>query len=299
MAVDNKTKRKELLAQLRELPPQNRAEDVSALLEARRRGDKRRPSRICGDLLPYRYTIDQEVDLRDGVVSISVFANLAHYLSKQDVLALARDSSLFEKAKELLKDKDLPSSWSDCLREWSTTSPELGLEFYCEIRGMKANPRKRGSEIPVPEPKRQCVILPETRDDGALDHPPSANVGHVRKQPESGSSVSGAISTNATTPPPATELGMEQTPGTQPVDSTAPKDTSHPQPTNTGDRKNLDNQPAQTPDTQKKIMFMTLSRSKTCTFDAENLEGVSIAQISSEVAQANFISWSLMKFWAS
>ncbi|KAK1722910.1 uncharacterized protein BDZ83DRAFT_753930 [Colletotrichum acutatum] len=271
MAVDNKTKRKELLAQLRELPPQNRAEDVSALLEARRRGDKRRPSRICGDLLPYRYTIDQEVDLRDGVVSISVFANLAHYLSKQDVLALARDSSLFEKAKELLKDKDLPSSWSDCLREWSTTSPELGLEFYCgafesiaeasetdgtplEIRGMKANPRKRGSETPVPEPKRQCVALPDTRDDDAQGHPPSANVGHVREQPESGPSVFGAISTNAATSPSASELGTEQAPGTQPVDSTAPKDTSHPQPTNTGDRKNLDNQPTRTQDTQKKII---------------------------------------------
>ncbi|KAH0441702.1 hypothetical protein CcaCcLH18_01962 [Colletotrichum camelliae] len=268
MAVDNKTKRKELLAQLRELPPQNRAEDVSALLEARRRGEKRRPSRICGDLLPYRYATHPEVDLGQEMISVSVFVNLAHYLSKQDVLALARDSSLFKKAKESLKDEELPTSWSDCLREWSNTSPELGLQFYCEIRGVQANPRKRGTDTPVPEPKRQCVILPETRDDGAQDHPPPT-AGHISEQPECVPGASEAVSTNVKTPPSASELGMEQTPGTQPVDSTAPKDTSHPQPTNTGDLKNLDNQPARTPDTQKKIMFMTLSRCRVAVYPVQ------------------------------
>ncbi|KAK1711276.1 uncharacterized protein BDZ83DRAFT_119759 [Colletotrichum acutatum] len=134
---------------------------------------------------------------------------------------------------------------------------------------MKANPRKRGSETPVPEPKRQCVALPDTRDDDAQGHPPSANVGHVREQPESGPSVFGAISTNAATSPSASELGTEQAPGTQPVDSTAPKDTSHPQPTNTGDRKNLDNQPTRTQDTQKKIMFMTLSRCRVAVYPVQ------------------------------
>ncbi|WQF90616.1 hypothetical protein CDEST_15630 [Colletotrichum destructivum] len=266
MAIDNKTKRKELLAQLRELPPQNRAEDVSALLEARRRGEKRRPSRICGDLLPFRYAKDREVDLGDSIVSISVFANLAHYLSKQDVLALVRDASLFEKAKESLKDEKLPSSWSDCLREWSTTNPELGLEFYCEIRGMKANPRKRGTDTPAPEPKRHCVILPETRDDGAQDHPPPANVGHVSEQPKSGPSVSGAISTNVTTPPSASGPGTQQDLG-RVADNTIPVDQS--QPADTGDRETRKNYPALTPEAQKKIMTMTLSRCHVVVYPVE------------------------------
>lgn len=130
MALDHKAKRKALLAELKALPPENKAEDIISLLDARRRGEKRRPGRICGDLLPYRYAKDREVDLGNGVVTILMFVNLAHYLSKQDILTLARDTILFEKAQESLKDEKLPSSWSDCLREWSITSPELALEFY-------------------------------------------------------------------------------------------------------------------------------------------------------------------------
>ncbi|GKT97198.1 hypothetical protein Ct61P_15048 [Colletotrichum tofieldiae] len=131
MALDKKSKRKELLTQLRELSPDSTAENIIALLDARRSGDKRRPSRICGNLLSYRYASDRKVDLSKEVISISAFTNLAHFLSRHDVLTLARDPSCFEKAKQSLKDNGVPQSWSDCLREWSKESPELGLEFYC------------------------------------------------------------------------------------------------------------------------------------------------------------------------
>ncbi|TKW55954.1 hypothetical protein CTA1_5152 [Colletotrichum tanaceti] len=128
MSLDKKSKRKELLAQLRELSPDNTAQNIMALLEARRRGEKRRPSRICGNLLSYRYASDRKFDLGKEVITISVFTNLAHFLSRHDVLTLAQDPSCFEKAKQSLKDEEIPHSWSDCLREWSKTSAALGLD---------------------------------------------------------------------------------------------------------------------------------------------------------------------------
>ncbi|KZL78861.1 hypothetical protein CI238_13007 [Colletotrichum incanum] len=157
MLLDNKSKRKGLQAQLKALPPDNPAENIIAFLDDRKCGKKRRPSRICSNSLPYRYEPDRKVDLGKGVITIPVFANLAHFLSKRDVLTLARDSSCFEKAKESLKDEEIPQSWSDCLREWSKENSELGLEFYCEIQGIQANTRKRRNSTLSPQSKRQRV----------------------------------------------------------------------------------------------------------------------------------------------
>ncbi|WQF76287.1 hypothetical protein CDEST_01301 [Colletotrichum destructivum] len=242
-----------------------------ALLNERRRGEKRRPSRVCEDLLPYRYATHREVDLGREFISVSVFVNLAHYLSKHDVLALARDTSLFGKAKKLFTDEELPSSWSDCLREWSKTSPELGLQFYCEIRGLQANPRKRGTDTPVPETKRQCVILPEAHD-ASQNHLPSAETDRT-KEPlvanESMPNITGTISTNTTTPPRTPELGTQQTPDTRPVDNTAPEDSSRPRPTNTRDPGDLNKHPTQIPETHKKIMAMTLSRCRVAVYPVQ------------------------------
>ncbi|KAK2005934.1 hypothetical protein LZ32DRAFT_652069 [Colletotrichum eremochloae] len=271
MALDNKAKRKALLAQLRELPTENRGEDVMALLNERRRGEKRRPSRVCGDLLPYRYATHRKVDLGVEVISVSVFVNLAHYLSKHDVLALARDTYLFKKVEELFKDEELPSSWSDCLREWSKTSPELGLQFYCEIRGLQANPRKRGTDTPVLETKRQCVIVPGTHD-APQDHLPFVETDHTREPLVANEYVpngTGGISTNTTTPPRTPELGTQQTPDTRTVDNTAAESPSRPRPTNTDEAGDLNKHPTQIPETHKKIMAMTLSRCRVAVYPVQ------------------------------
>ncbi|TKW51597.1 hypothetical protein CTA1_2065 [Colletotrichum tanaceti] len=260
MELDNKAKRKALLAQLRELPPVNRAEDIITLLDARRRGEKRRPSRACGDLLPYRYASDPEVNLGSEIISLSVFVNLAHYLSKHDVLILARDSSLFAKAKGWLKDEELPSTWSDSLRKWSKTSPLLGLQFYCEVRCVQMNPHKRGADTPAPEPKRRCVTQSESRDARA-ENRSLANADHDSEDPEPRPSGSGVGSTNTTTMRGAHTPKTQQTPpGVQATDTTIPVSQGQPQPADGGGSGTRNNVAALTPEAQKKIMTTALSR---------------------------------------
>ncbi|KAM5369929.1 hypothetical protein ACJZ2D_008728 [Fusarium nematophilum] len=66
MSMDKKARRKELRAQLRALSPDDRTEDILSLLDERCNGGKRRPGRICKDLLPYRYSAQRHTALGKG-----------------------------------------------------------------------------------------------------------------------------------------------------------------------------------------------------------------------------------------
>ena len=92
---------------------------------------KKKISRPCGDILPYRYSTGHEYNLGKDVISVVTFAHLARYLTKTQIEKLAEDKTVFEAAKEVLRgEEDFPVDWWDSYKNWKIKNRELALCFF-------------------------------------------------------------------------------------------------------------------------------------------------------------------------
>lgn len=132
MKTDAREKQQRLLAEKKEIDTRLKHVAAEAAYESLlgRHNGGRKPSRVCLDLLPERYGETPKVNMKRDAMSISVFVNLAHFLSRQDILKLVEVEESLTKATQLLSEQPLPSSWSDCLRDWIISSPHLVREFF-------------------------------------------------------------------------------------------------------------------------------------------------------------------------
>ncbi len=92
---------------------------------------KKKITRPCGDVLPYRYLPNQQYDLRHDVISIVTFAHLARYLTKTQIESIAGHKSSLKRAKQLLEEeKHFPFDWWDCYVKWTKMNRKLALCFF-------------------------------------------------------------------------------------------------------------------------------------------------------------------------
>lgn len=138
------------------------------------------------------------------------------------------------------------------------TRDAKALTKLLEIRGVLLKSRKRGTETPVPEPKRQRVILPGTCDGSVQGRLPAANIKCDSEQRKFENGVSGSIPTNVATLACSPEPVAQQNSGISAADDGAQIDRSQPASTVGCDARTK--YPALTPEAQKKIMTMALSR---------------------------------------
>ncbi|KAK1973306.1 hypothetical protein LZ30DRAFT_32102 [Colletotrichum cereale] len=150
---------------------------------------------------------------------------------------------------------------------------------HLEVCNMQVNPRKRGNEATMPGPKRQC--RPQSKDGrDELFEPRSSPVEGEEASRASGAdeqssygnhglSASEAIPSTTATTSHSLETVPQHAQSTRPVDNTTPEDISNPQKTDTGARENLDSHPGRLPETQKKVMAMTLSRCRVAVYPVQ------------------------------
>ncbi|KAI0836071.1 hypothetical protein F5Y06DRAFT_109053 [Hypoxylon sp. FL0890] len=115
------------------------------------------PSRLCLDILSYRYSPYRFTDLGKERLTIQKFTQLIRYMTKSQIEAIAACSLIFEEVISILpEEKDFHPSWYEHFLSWKGSNLKLAILFLQEVTGAI---EEQEASHDQPRPKRQRVDL--------------------------------------------------------------------------------------------------------------------------------------------